>query len=148
MRFVKCVSLSHPSPEKLPGDSASPGVFARSLLATRLAAVLFERGVSRSSVCHLITLDRTKARARGGYVMSELNGDDLEFDQATCPFCGTVYTCVDYKDYMDCWAPTECMHPCCATCAIYVEKYGVCMCPIWAKEEGPECQNDHSTTLS
>ena len=80
--------------------------------------------------------------------MSELNGDDLKFDQATCPFCGKVYTCSDEEDYMDCWAPTECMHPCCATCAIYVEKYGVCMCPIWAKEEGPEGQNDHSTTLS
>ena len=61
--------------------------------------------------------------------MSELNGDDLEFDQATYPFCGKVYTCVDYKDYMDCWAPTECMHACCKHCAIYVEKYGVCMCP-------------------
>ncbi len=30
--------------------------------------------------------------------MSELNGDDLEFDQATCPFCGTLYTSFGIPD--------------------------------------------------
>jgi len=73
----------------------------------------------------------------------------MEFDrEETCPFCGRVYAGSDEEDYIQWWTAIECMHLCCEHCAIYVEKYGVTICPTCAKEEGPEGLNDHSTTLS
>jgi len=50
-----------------------------------------------------------------------------------CPFCHSAHpSTVQYEDW---WAPTECCHKCCLTCARPDRASGASYCPQCAEEE-------------